>query len=168
MWPQQWCYTVNSSTDAKKEASAAKNEGDYYREYEMKYIVDNTVRKSTYANEEYWILGGDTNSKSPKDKWHYSSSVGDEKYLPHKYIIENTTLKDVIADYYPSGTYFMSSTYGDNRIDIMYASPSMFNRITNSIMLMDEWTSLLPAWSYHASFRDPSDHRPVLVDFNMQ
>ncbi|MBQ2395066.1 MAG: metal-dependent hydrolase [Alistipes sp.] len=162
MWPQ--AYAPDNNTQASKDA----NEGDYFREYEMKYIVNNTVKKPTYASEEYWILGGDTNSKSPKDKWHYGSSVGDEKYLPHKYIIENTNLKDVIADYYPSGTYFMSSTYGDNRIDIMYASPSMFNRITNSIMLMDEWTSLLPAWSYHASFRDPSDHRPVLVDFNMQ
>ena len=166
MWPQSYGYGVSS---ANQSASSAANEGDYYREYEMKYIVDNTVKKSTYANEEYWILGRDTNSRSPKDEWYYdASSIGETKYLPHKYILENTSLKDVIADRYPSGTYFMSSTYGAARIDIMYASPAMFNRITNSIMLMDEWTSLLPAWSYHTSFRDPSDHRPVLVDFNMQ
>lgn len=169
MWPQQWCYTVNSSTDAKKEESAAKNEGDYYREYEMKYIVDNTVNKSTYKNETLWLLGGDTNSKSPKDQWYYDASVADVKYLPHKYILENTNLKDVIADRYPTNnTYFFSSTYGKNRIDILYASPAMFDRITNSIMLIDEWTSQLPTWSYHTSFRDPSDHRPVLVDFNME
>lgn len=168
MWPQQWCYTVNSGTTAKKEESSAKNEGDYYREYEMKYIVDNTVNKSSYESETYWLLGGDTNSKSPKDQWYYGSSVADVKYLPHKYIIENTTLKDVIADKYPSGTYFMTSTYGKNRIDILYASPAMFDRITNSIMLMDEWTSMLPTWSYYTSFHDSSDHRPVLVDFDMK
>ena len=168
MWPQQWCYTVNSGTQAQKDESSANNEGDRYREYEMKYIVDNTVKKSTYSSQTYWILGGDTNSKSPKDQWYYGSSVADVKYLPHKYILEYTNLKDVIADRYPAGTYFMSSTYGKNRIDIMYASPEMFNRITNSIMLMDEWTSLLPAWSFYTSFRDPSDHRPVLVDFDMK
>ena len=165
MWPQAYAYGTSS---ANQESNAAEFGGDYYREYEMKYIVDNTVKKSTYSSQTYWILGGDTNSKSPKDQWYYGSSVADVKYLPHKYIIDNTNLKDVIADYYPAGTYFMTSTYGKNRIDIMYASPEMFNRITNSIMLMDEWTSLLPAWSYHTAFRDPSDHRPVLVDFDMK
>ena len=61
----------------------------------------------------------------------------------------------------------MTSTYGSARIDILYASPKMFDHITNSIVLMDDWLDVLGPWEYHTSFRDPSDHRPVIVDFNL-
>ena len=171
MWPQQWCYTVNSGTQAQKDTSSANKEGDYYREFEMKYIVDQTVNNSKHASETLWLLGGDTNYRSPKDEWFYDpSTVGPTKYLPHKYILENTNLKDVVADRFPTdGTYFMSSTCASNRIDIMYASPAMFECIINSITLMDSWCATLPSSPYVTSgFRDPSDHRPLLIDFDMK
>ncbi len=165
MYPQSYAPGASSANQA---TSTANNEGDKFREYEMKYIVKNTVNNSNYASEEYWLLGGDTNARSRKDNWYYKYADNDTKLLTHDVILNNTDLKDVVADRYPSGTYFMTSTYGLARIDIMYASPKMFDRITNSIMLIDDWTSLLPAWSYHTSFRDPSDHRPILVDFDMK
>ncbi len=160
MWPQ--AYAPNKNTEASK----AAYEGNYFREYEMKYIVKNTVNNAAFANEEYWLLGGDTNSRSPHDEWYYGPSLHFTYYLPHKHILENTNLKDVISDYYPKNdTYFMTTTYGTARIDIMYASPKMFDHITNSIVLMDDWMDELPSWEYYTSFKDPSDHRPLLVDF---
>ncbi|MBE6210986.1 MAG: metal-dependent hydrolase [Rikenellaceae bacterium] len=170
MWPQQYKYGVTG--DAKREESAAKKEGDYYRQYEMQYIVDATVNHSSYSNEELWLFGGDTNSRSRKDAWYYSYSADDPKYLTHDVILNQTKLKDVIADYYPSN-YFFTSTAGTSRIDMLYASPAMFNRIISSTTLMDSWSNTLPihdlckSWSSN-KFRDPSDHRPILVDFNME
>ena len=160
MWPQ--AYAPNKNTQASKDA----NEGNYFREYEMKYIVKNTVNNSKYANEEYWLLGGDTNSRSPHDEWFYPATTHPTVYLPHKHILENTNLKDVVTDRLPKDkTHFMTSTYGSARIDILYASPKMFDCITNSIVLMDDWLDVLGPWEYYTSFRDPSDHRPVIVDF---
>ena len=163
MWPQ--AYAPGKNTDASK----AAYEGNYFREYEMKYIVNNTVNSSKYSGEEYWLLGGDTNSRSPHDKWYYDANnkLDDTYYLPHKHIIENTNLKDVIAERYPKeSSHFFTSTYGTARIDILYASPKLFDKITNSIMLMDNWMGNIVRWEYYTSFWDPSDHRPVLVDFN--
>ena len=166
MWPQAYAPGKSSSDTASKNAF----EGNYFREYEMKYIVKNTVNNSKYAEEEYWLLGGDTNSRSPHDKWYYDANnkLDDTYFLPHKHILENTNLKDVVTDRYPKdNSYFFTSTYGSARIDILYASPKMFNKITNSIVLMDDWLDELGPWEYHTSFRDPSDHRPVLVDFDL-
>ena len=130
----------------------------------------NTVNNSKYAGEEYWLLGGDTNSRSPHDKWYYDANnkLDDTYFLPHKHILENTNLKDVVTDRFPKdNSHFFTSTYGSARIDILYASPKMFNKITNSIVLMDDWLDVLGPWEYHTSFRNPSDHRPVIVDFKL-
>ena len=86
--------------------------------------------------------------------------------MPHKLVRSQTNLKDAIGDYYPRN-YFFSSTYASARIDILYLSPKMFDRIDNSIMLIDEWcrprlTDNVQGW------QAPSDHRPVLIDFDMK
>ena len=163
MWPQSYNYGVSGT--ANQEASAARNEGHIYREHEMQYIVDQTVNNPAYASEEYWILGGDTNSRSRLDAWYHKYADDFIGLTTHDVVRNQTNLKDVIGDYYPRN-YFFSSTYGNARIDILYASPKMFDRIENSIMLIDNWcyprlTDNVQGWQY------PSDHRPLLVDFNM-
>ena len=172
MWPQAYGYGVSS---ANQESSAAKLEGDYYREYEMDYIVNETVNHSNYKNEQLWLFGGDTNSRSRKDQWFYElpdkTPPGPTKYLPHNVILDKTNLKDVIADYYPSN-YFMSSTGGGSRIDILYASPAMFDRIKESATVIDSWSNTCSAHEFCANwttqkFCDPSDHRPVMIDLDM-
>ena len=158
-----------SSPSADQAASAARYEGDYFREYEMKYIVKKTINHSSYAGEEYWLLGGDTNSRSPYDEWYYGTSTfGPHKYLVHKHIIEETNLKDVIADRLPKdGTHFVTTTYGATRIDFLYASSKLFDAITNSVTLMDSWTNEITRWEYYNQFWNPSDHRPIVVDFEL-
>ncbi|MBO5813903.1 MAG: metal-dependent hydrolase [Alistipes sp.] len=164
LWPQSYGYGITDA--AEREASIAKNEGHYYREFEMQYIIDQTVNNPNNANEEYWILGGDTNSRSPLDAWYHNHTADDLIMLPHKLVRDKTNLKDVIGDVYPRN-YFLTTTYSASRIDILYASPKMFDCIENSITLIDNWcyprvTDNVKGWYY------PSDHRPVLVDFKLK
>ena len=73
-----------------------------------------------------------------------------------------TDLKDVIHETYPD--YFIASTGGTSRIDFVYASPALMDKVEEAYIIMDGWTD--PKVSkYVSSFRDPSDHRPILVDF---
>jgi hypothetical protein len=165
MWPQTYSYGVSGS--AAQEASAAKYEGDTYRQHEMQYIVNQTVNLPANSGEEYWILGGDTNSNSRLDDWYtkYSTSSRPSRLITHDVVLNQTNLKDVIASrdcYGEKGNVMFRS-----RIDILYASPKMFDCITNSIMLMDDWADTMDPWVWHTAFRDPSDHTPVLVDFKL-
>ena len=169
-WPQTYGYGVSGTSN--QSTSTSKNEGDYYREYEMQYLVDYMVYAG-YNDADLWLMGGDTNSLSRKDSWFYSSSTSATQYLPHDVVLDQTNMKDVIADRVPA-KHFMPTTESGKRIDIMYASPAMFGRIEHSITLIDAWASTLPEhsatqtnWSGQ-KFRDPSDHRPLLIDFNMQ
>ena len=162
MWPQAYGYGVAT---ADREASQANNEGDKYRAFEMQYIVDQTVNNSKYASEKYWVFGGDTNSKSRLDNWFYGYDTNSTKLLVHDILLNYTSLKDIIGCRYPGS--FMASTYGDNRIDILYASPDMYNMVDNAITLIDEWLSDAKKSEYVSSFYDRSDHRPVIVDFDL-
>ena len=163
MWPQQYAYGVAT---ADRDASAAAKEGDHYRKHEMQYIVDQTVNLAANSGEEYWILGGDTNSHSRTDDWYRKLSTSDPtKLITHDVVLNQTNLKDVVNHrdcYGEKGNVWFRS-----RIDILYASPKMFDCITNSIMLMDSWADVMEAWEWHKEFRDPSDHTPVLVDFKL-
>ena len=162
MWPQAYGYGVAT---ADRGASQANNEGDKYRAFEMQYIVDQTVNNSKYAGEKYWIFGGDTNSKSRLDNWFYGYDTNSTKLLVYDIVLNYTSLKDIIGCRYPDS--FMASTYSDNRIDILYASPDMYNMIDNAITLIDDWLSDGKKSEYVSSFYECSDHRPVIVDFDL-
>lgn len=159
-WPQAYGFGVSS---ANQEASAAKHEGDYYREYEMKYILDHTILASLYSGQQDWLMMGDFNSRSRLDNWFYKYDDNDTKLLCQDQVLNRTDMVDIIARRY-SGE-FMSSTYGNARIDYMFASPSMYARVNNAMILIDKWTTAHQS-TYVTSFYEPSDHRPILVDFN--
>ena len=159
MWPAGHAYGASNTTE-----SAAAKEGDYYRQFEMQYIVDNTVNLEANKGEDYWILCGDTNSYSRMDDWSSKLSQTDPtKLITHDVILEQTYLKDVIAhrDCYGEKNNVMFRC----RIDFIYTSPKMFDCLTNSIMLMDSWSGPNGKWEYHTSFSDPSDHTPVYAEF---
>ena len=161
-WPQAYGYGVSSADQA---ASAAKNEGDKYREFEIQYICAQTVNNPTYAARQDWLMMGDFNSRSRVDNWYYGYPQNDTRLLVHNHILDNTNLKDIIAERYPGS--FISSTYGNARIDYMYASPSMYARVVNALTVIDKWTTATKS-PYVSNFYDPSDHRPILVDFELK
>lgn len=159
MWPQAYAYGVNG--DSAREASKAEHGGDYYREFEMEYIVKKTINNPEYSGRE-WILLGDLNSRSRLDNWYYQYSESNTALLTQDVILNKTDLKDVIHETYPN--YFIASTGGTSRIDFVYASPALMDKVEEAYIIMDGWTD--PKVSkYVSSFRDPSDHRPILVDF---
>lgn len=157
MWPQAWAYGDSSQ-------SSANHEGDYYREFEIKYIVANTINDPKYADQQDWLMMGDFNSRSRDDEWFYNYGLDDTRYLVHNHILDNTNMKDIMTNYYPG--FFISSTGGNSRIDFMYASPSMYDRIDHTVTLMDKWTTIVK--TPFSNFSDPSDHRPIMTDFNME
>lgn len=158
-WPQAYGYGVPSSG---QEDSKARNEGDLYREYEMGYVVKNVINNSQYASYQNKLFMGDFNSHSRVDNWKYKYDEKSTKLLCQDQILNNSDLVDIIAGRYPGD--FMASAGESSRIDYMYASPSMFGKVKNAMILVDEWTTT-KASPYVTSFRDPSDHRPVMVDF---
>ena len=162
MWPQAYGYGVAT---ADRETSKANNEGDKYRAFEMQYIVDQTVKNAKYASEKYWLFGGDTNARSRLDNWFYGYDTNSTKLMTHNILLDQTDLKDVIGCRYPNS--FMASNYGESRIDILYASPEIYKMLDNAVTLIDEWLSDGKKSEYVSSFYDVSDHRPLLMDFDL-
>lgn len=161
MWPQGYGYGVSS---ANQEASKAKHEGDYYREYEMNYIVAHTINDSKYATQQDWFLLGDFNSRSRRDNWFYNYAADDTALLTQDVVLNKTDMVDVIAQSHPG--QFITSTMGSARIDFVYASPSMYAKVVDAMVLMDKWTSSVKS-TWYPSFYDPSDHRPILIDLEI-
>ena len=162
-WPSSHGYGVATS---EQEASAANKEGDYYRQHEARYLVAQTVNNPAYAGEDNWVVLGDTNARSRLDNWHYGYDENSTAFLTHDLIRNNTNLKDVIGDRYPS-RHFFASYATSSRIDFIYASPAMYNRIQNSIIVIDDWNDCHKNGNSRGCYA-PSDHRPVLVDFSMR
>lgn len=162
-WPQAYGYGVKK---ADQEASKANNEGDTYREYEMKYIVDHTVNAPEFASQTDWLMMGDFNSRSMIDEWYYR--IADKTptmYLCQNVIRDNTSLVDIIGNCYPG--CLVSSTGGNSRIDYMYASPSMYAKVRNALTVIDSFTVVKNDTQYGTGFCFPSDHRPIIVDFEL-
>ena len=131
----------------------------------MKYIVDHTVNAPEYSDQADWLMMGDFNSRSMVDEWHYKeAATKPTQYLCQNVIKDNTTLVDIIANVYPG--YFVAST-GGSRIDYMYASPSMYSKVKNAITVIDSYTVIYSDTKYGTGFCFPSDHRPIIVDFEL-
>lgn len=160
-WPQAYGFGIPKED---REASKAKHDGDLYREFELRYIMSQTVNNQEFTAQKDWIVMGDFNSRSRLDNWFMKYSEDDTRLLAQDVMINETSLVDIIHEKYPGK--IVSTTAGDSRIDYMYASMPMFDRVVKAKVLTDEWTDpqrseLVPAFHY------PSDHRPILVDFKL-
>ena len=163
MWPQSYGYGVPT---ADREASTANSEGHKYRMFEMQYIVDKTVNNPLYAAEQYWLFGGDTNSRSRLDNWYYGYAEDSPALTAHDVVLNQTALKDMIGHRYP-GCFMVTNGGNTSRIDIMYASPAMYDIADNAITLIDSWIAQTAKSEYYSSFYSPSDHKPLLMDFDL-
>lgn len=162
-WPQAYAWGVKDK--AARDESRSRNEGDLYRAFEMKYVVEHTINSPEFAGVENWLLLGDLNSRSRADQWHFKEDGNTTRLKCQDEIRDHTSMVDIIASKYPGD--FMASTYGNSRIDIMYASPKMYARVKNAMILIDGWTAAFSVRRspYEKTFIEPSDHRPILVDF---
>jgi len=158
-WPQSFAY---KATD--REASKTKREGDFYRRMEVEYICKHTILTEPDAANQFWMMLGDFNSKSPKDNYVYNHPECDSRLITQEYILSNTPYIDVIGDRTPR--IFHSTTAGKSRIDYIYCTAPLYNSILNAYVVKDEYTGQL-IFDKTTRFHRPSDHRPILVDFDI-
>lgn len=162
LWPMQYSFRIRRE---EQKADAEHGGGDHYRRMEIERICKQTILTVPESGNQYWMMMGDFNSHSPADNWVYRYPEGDSKLLVHDYIRACTPYLDVIAERYPDNFY--SSVAGKSRIDYVYCTKPLFDRVSDAAIVTDSYTRPLPDPQGISHFWHPSDHRPILVDFNM-
>ncbi len=164
LWPQAYGYGVAT---ADRPASAAANGGDLYRQFEMNWICTNLHNAPEYSSQQDWLMLGDMNSYSRLDKHFYNLAEDDAVFLCQDEIQDGTDLIDVIGTRYHGEFY--SSVLGDaKRVDMAYASPSMYSALSNVQILIDDWCRPQLCTYVSGYVGLPSDHKPILMDFNFK
>lgn len=148
--------------------SSQISNGALYREYEMDYIIKQTINNSSYSSTTNWILVGDFNSPSRLDIpiIDENGSPTADKYKCQNVVLDKTDMIDVMSIAYRAGVDFVSSTYGNtDRRDYMYVSPALSGKVVRAFNVNDSWTKTKGKGAV-SDMNVPSDHRPMLVEFN--
>ena len=72
----------------------------------------------------------------------------------------------MIAEKHPGEVH--TPTHGQSRIDFVYCTPPLCERITRAEVIADDFTEPVLDPGKLSNFYHPSDHRPILVDFDMK
>ena len=160
-WPQAYAFEAKD-----RDASKAEHGGDKYRRMELEYICNHTIGTVPDAKEQLWMMMGDFNSRSSRDNWFYKYPADDTRFLVHDYILQNTPYVDVIAEKYPGE--FKTTTGGKSRIDFVYCTPALYELVTHADVVTDGYTTPVRDPGNLSNFWHPSDHRPIVVDFNLK
>lgn len=159
-WPQRHAFRAKDI-----EQSRAENGGDKYRRMEMEYICENTILEAEDAEYEMWLMAGDFNSRSRKDNHFYKYAEDDPAFLTLDYILEHTPYIDIIGERFKGE--FHSTTAGKSRIDYIYCTKALYDRIEDAYVVNDDYTKE-PERHKETGFYFPSDHLPILVDYNLK
>lgn len=134
-------------------AESAAGTGDAYRDREINYILDQTIR--SYPVEPLWLMAGDFNSYSPKD----ADAMPAGTYFETHSTVLKSGYYDAIRDRHSRFFHTVPTVYGGwpngsaHRIDFIYASQAVMREITDSRIIYDEFTA------------NYSDHYPVMIEF---
>lgn len=160
LWPQKFGPDV-SKEDRQRSADA--REGDYYRRQEIEYICSHTINTvpPEVAAGQYWMMMGDFNSLSRVDNGVYQLPADDSVFLVHDFIRDSTPYRDVTHERHPE-EFFTTIGY-DYRIDFVYCTKSLLDRIVSDRVVSDDYTTPVRD-SQTLYFWRPSDHRPIVVD----
>lgn len=168
LWPHAYSYYAKYVT--KQTSDPQSVGGNRQREAEIRYICSKSIEDPSLSVESNWLMMGDFNTRSRKDNWRYKLPEDSPFLSSHDYILDHTFYRDMIAEKWP-GQYFATRTWCNDaagnypvRYDFMYASPSMMGKVKNAMILNESWTNMVWAMS---NYYDSSDHRPILVDFDM-
>lgn len=105
------------------------------------------------------LMTGDFNAISSVDNYHYQKDLSDPVFLVHDYVRNNTPYIDVIERMYPGE--FQSSTLVGRRIDMVYVTPALFERVLKASTIYD---------GFAKASRDPRGKEvnyPVLVSIRL-
>ena len=161
-WPHAYAYRAED-----KEASKAEQGGDKYRAREIQYICEHTIGTVEGAENQLWMMMGDFNSRSRVDNDKYGYAEDDPKFLVHDYIRANTPYIDVIKEKYPN-EFKPTTGSKTSRIDYVYCSKPLYDRITYADVVWDEYTTPVRDPQKLSNFWRPSDHMPIIIDFDMK
>lgn len=160
-WPQAYAFRAEN-----RDSSRAEHGGDKYRAMEMKYICEHTIGTIPDAGNQLWMMMGDFNSRSRLDNDKYGYPKEDTRFLVHDYILTNTPYVDIIKEKHPEE--FIPSVGGKgSRIDFVYCTRPLYDRITAADIIWDDYTTPVRDPQELSNFWRPSDHLPIMIDFNM-
>lgn len=167
LWPHAYSYYAKYVSKATS-ASSTAGEGNIQREAEIRYICSHTRLAPEYSSKQNWLMMGDFNTRSRLDNWYYKLDASDARLSTHNYILDNTDYQDIIGLRYP-GYFFSTRVWASDgeapRFDFVYASPAMYSKVRNALVLNDSWMDA--EYSGLSNYYNPSDHRPILVDFDL-
>jgi endonuclease/exonuclease/phosphatase family metal-dependent hydrolase len=163
-WPQVYGFGLADKQERK--ASAAAREGDRFRRMEIEYVCNHTIGSVAGAEKQLWMMMGDFNSKSRVDNYEYGFPEDTTAFLVHDYIRQHTPYVDVIAAKYPGE--FQTTTGRRFRIDYVYCTRPLYDRIVSARVVSDEYTTPVRDPQELRNFWHPSDHRPIIIDFDMR
>lgn len=161
-WPHAYAYRAED-----QEVSKAEQGGDKYRAREIQYICEHTIGTVEGAENQLWMMMGDFNSRSRVDNDKYGYAEDDPKFLVHDYIRANTPYIDVIKEKYPN-EFKPTTGSKTSRIDYVYCSKPLYDRITYADVVWDEYTTPVRDPQKLSNFWRPSDHMPIIIDFDMK
>ena len=159
-WPQRHAFRCKDVAQSR-----AENGGDKYRRMEIEYICKHTIHKAKDADKELWLMAGDFNSRSRKDNHFYGYAADTSAFLTQDYVLEHTPYIDIIGERYKGE--FHTTTAGKSRIDYIYCTPTLHDRIVDAYVVNDEYTQN-PKRDQATGFHFPSDHLPILVDYDLK
>ena len=180
LWPMKY-----GPSEADTEENREKLHGYDYARREVEALLGATVKRTDCG--ENWLIMGDTNSISPLDDEYYGDvaftrwdTEGYKWVQPHQAFLSGDygrPLYDMLrqgdGSLYTGPGRFMTSTGGIARMDIMYGSESMKRRVSSlSLMLNDSFSGITTSAVYDPESDEkhpkvPSDHRPLLIEFDM-
>lgn len=153
----------------EKIASRRRYDGEKFRTEEMQIFMERTILNPKFKKRKNWLIMGDTNCLSPLDDRFFGHGADSPLYWGHKYILENTPCIDIVKQYCcpQQRDVLIPSIQWERRIDIIYASPSMMERVVKVETPKDEFTTSIkePGLRHH---KRSSDHLPVIVDFRLK
>jgi endonuclease/exonuclease/phosphatase family metal-dependent hydrolase len=157
-WPQAFYYGT-----ADQAKSVAEHGGDKYRRMEIEYICKHTIGTDPSASKNLWMMMGDFNSVNRSDNSYYGYPSDDSRFWVQDYVSEHTPYMDVIKNRYPDR--FTGSTVQYNRIDYVYFTKALYDRVFQASTILDSYTT--PTLDPVTDFCHPSDHLPIIVDFKL-
>lgn len=139
--------------------------GAEYRKKELTYIFKRSILKDKDAAENLWMCLGDFNSRSSEDQWHYKYT-GDNlyQYIPLDYLMSETPFKNVMTAMHPGEHH--STTYGDATIDYVFVTPRLLEGVKSASIVKTGFPGNIKKDPV-TGMQIPSDHRPIVVDFEI-
>lgn len=160
--PHQWRPFLHS--DAERECSKRRHEGDKWRRCEIQYICEHTILSTkAEGSGDLWMMMGDFNSRSRIDNDIYRHGENSTKFLVHDYVASATPYLDIMNVCHP-GEFFPTVQY-DCRLDYVYMTPSLAGYVTDASVSRDSYTDPVRDPAGLSNFWRPSDHQPITVDF---